>query len=163
MVWTRSKQRLLLAISLAIGIFIADSTLLAPLHEWGHYFWATRIEHVNAMIVGWDETVIEKLSPHILLAGYEAEITTALLLFVIFFFISSPGHPGFRGQWWHLGFFLGYATWSWIKPLLYNVSDMVIVPAWTQGMRGTLLVTYLFPFLIAWTMLLVGRVRRPTC
>lgn len=152
-------QRGALVIMLTIGIILADGILLAPLHEWGHLNWATKVEKMGAEITGWNHTAVEKLTPNVLMSGYEAEIGYALILFTILFFISSPGSINIRKYWFHLGVPLGYATWSWIKPMVFPLSDFVAVPAWTAGMRGTLFSEYVIVIAIAWAMLLIARVR----
>jgi len=151
-------QRILLALAIAAGIIFADGIIFAPVHEWGHVHWAD-LEGNHGQIADWNHARLDKLSPGNLMAGYESEIVLFLVIYAVLFFISSPYAPNFRRFYFHLGFPLAYATWSWLKPLLFPVSDFIRVPEWTNGMRGTLFTEYVIAIIIAWAMLLIARVR----
>lgn len=155
--WLVLHQKMALIAALAVGWFLADGIILAPIHEHGHLHWAT-VEHVNAEITSWNTTATDKVTPGILMAGYETEIVTFLIIYAALFFLSSSTAINFRKYYFHLGLPLAYATWSWVKPLVHPVKDFVMVHEWTAGMRGTLLSEYVVVIAIAWAMLILGRV-----
>jgi hypothetical protein len=160
MTWLEQHQKGACVLALALGFVLAHTTLLAPIHEWGHLHWAAKIEKMGASIKDWNHTNVERLTPHLLLAGYENEVITFLLIYLGLFLISQPDALSIRKYWFHLGFPLGYATWSWLRPLLFPVSDFVVVPEWTIGMRGTFFTEYIVVMAIAWASLVFLRFRR---
>lgn len=160
MTWIDKHQKGACIVMLLLGFIFAHSTLFAPLHEWGHLHWAKDVEKMGAKIVDWNHTQIDRFTPHTLLAGYENEILVFLIAYGVLFLISQPDNINFRRFWFHLGFPLGYATWSWLRPLLLPVSDFVVVPEWTNGMRGTFFSEYVVVMGIAWASLIFLRFRR---
>ena len=158
--WLDQHQKGASILMLVLGIFFAHGIIFAPLHEWGHFHWATRIEKIGARIVDWNHTEVEKLTPHVLLAGYRNEVMTFLIIYAILFLISSPDSINFRRYWFHIGFPLGYASWSWLRPLLFPVSDFTIIPEWTAGLRGSFFSDYIIVMPIAWLAFVFLRFRR---
>jgi hypothetical protein len=158
--WLESHQAGASVIMLVAGALIANTIALAPIHEHGHLHWARDVEKMGASIQDWNHTEIERVTPHTLLAGYENEIIVFLVIYGVLFLISNPDCISIRKWWFHLGFPLGYATWSWLKPLLLPVSDFVMIPEWTIGMRGTLFSEYIIVMAIAWATFIFLRIRR---
>lgn len=158
--WLESHQTGASVIMLVAGALIANTIALAPIHEAGHLHWAVNVEKMGGCIRDWNHTEVDKLTPHTLLAGYENEVIVFLVIYTILFLISQPDCINIRKWWFHIGFPLGYATWSWLKPLLFPVSDFVAVPEWTVGMRGTFFSEYVIVMAVAWATFIFLRVRR---
>jgi len=139
-----------------VGVLLSASSLFAPYHEECHKH-AANLQGIEAVITGWSSTWIAEPTPFILKAGYTGEVVLSCLLFLISFFIFTPHNIGWRNTWSISGFFIGYATWSWVYPLLFRTVDFYMVPQWTGAMKESF---FYWPGILvvgAWVLCLIFR------
>jgi hypothetical protein len=150
-------QRGAFAVCLTAGAILAHSLILAPLHERSHQF-AAELEGTTSHITGWSTIAIDVPTPYNLAAGYYGEVSFFLVLFAGCFFFFN-GSYGVRKPWALCGFPLGYATWSWLTPLLFRTDDFFRFPGWTETMRLNFFFDPGFFLLIGWGMVFLFRLR----
>lgn len=145
------------------GGLTANSLLFAPLHEAGHKH-AANMQGIEATVIDRNHTQIAEFTPFNLAAGYYAETTLPLAITMVLLLFSSPrdafiGILSVRKWYFHIGFFMGYATWSWLTPLIKHTTDFFIRPEWTEAMKNHWLYDPGLFLLSVWVIILTTRLR----
>jgi hypothetical protein len=106
----KTKRTTILIYMLSIGIALGCTNVFAPFHEMAHVAVAGS-EGLDAKVTSWSHSQFTGFSPRTMVAGWKWELQWSLALALLFSLIGKPK----RAPWLTGGFFLGYASPTWIR------------------------------------------------